>query len=333
MNMNMNMNNWSKGQCMASKFNESTRRCDAKTTPFSDFCSVHKKEKCYHKPLLLSIRRKDIKLFGFTVKQMNIIVKQLYKEFRIKLIIKIALEKLKNRIIKLDNFYLHNLLFLYDSWNNVPLKYQINIFRSYWDIRILTYHFTQQLNNSEMEQPYPIFPSNPFTREQINMDSLLTFKKIIYEINFPIHIALNLFINMSTKKFKICYNEAKNKIDRFSITLIKYFKKKLRYKLINCRNSQNCFIGYWTSRDEKKSKFEELYDEWNSIPYQILCPFYNIPINNPQKEYLYHIIINLEKEEYDLVSDYTDQSYQIFKEPFPYFNYQNLDENNKCTYQ
>lgn len=99
--------------------------------------------------------------------------------------------------------------------------------------------------------------------------------------------------------------EANTSHDRYSSTLLKSLNEKLRFMLINARNSQNAFTGYWVSRNNKKTVFEELYDEWLDTPYQLISPVNYDILDNPQKDFLYTVLISTPPTEWGPSNDPT----------------------------
>ena len=40
--------------------------------------------------------------------------------------------------------------------------------------------------------------------------------------------------------------------------------------MINNKDSQGCFTGFWVPISEPKSKFEKLYSEYDDLPHQVI---------------------------------------------------------------
>jgi len=246
--------------------------------------------------VLNKIQKEDLSKLNLTKTSLNKIIKNELKNYNNEKIKNKLKEILNNRYLNLNNKYDYCLMGLNMSWNEIPLIYQLKIEEEYWDIRILLNILKQQLNSENMENPYPIFPNNPFNRKLFTPEQLFIIKSKIIKLNMKLDTPLNDFFNLSYDKILICYNQALNNKNSHSSKLIKYFRRNLRYKLINIKNSQDCFTGHWVSKYEKPSLFEEFYNEWYNEPYQQYNYTTNTIHENYYKYYLYDIISNFKSE-------------------------------------
>jgi len=170
--------------------------------------------------------------------------------------------KLIKSIEELDKHYKHCLLYIMDSWNEV----------NKWDINIIINHYTTQLNSSNMENPFPIYPSDPFTRTPITKEDIQNIIKKIKQISLNVNLTLKIFL--LSKKTDLFYNEAIISQTGHSSSLLELFDTKMRYKLINNKDSQELYTGYWIQKSAKLSTFEKLYNLIKKIP------IYLIDLNN-----------------------------------------------------
>lgn len=205
----------------------------------------------------------------------------------------------------LDNNFNHNLMFLYDSWKEIPTEEVVNLDGDYWPVSLIVDNIIEQLNNSLMENAYPIYPRNPFTREGLTPKSLGILKRKLVQIKKPIPICLKLLLTQSSYTLRKIYSDY-NKEDGFSQRIIDLFSKTLRYRIDPKKNSQNLFTGYWVKKSQDCDAFEELYKLHNDMPYQIF--YHGAPIDNPFKNRLMRILENkftdIEKNlDYEVILD------------------------------
>lgn len=272
----------------------------------SDFCCNHLADKIYYTPLLTKCRKDTLTKLKITKPQQQQLASEIL-DIQIKALCDTIAKKIHEKNTNLDKTDSHTLMCIHESWNDVPLQYQIKLFNAQWDIRILLQHFAQQLNSSDMENPSPVFPSDPFTRRPLPFDDIQLLKKRVIKLNTPINLALKTFLSLKKGDIIKTYIDAQMNTSRMSCILRDLFDDSLRFKVINCKNSQDCFTGYWVYDDEDKSIFELIYEEWKNTPYQTLCPIFYMPVENPQKEYLYLVMSNFPTTEWTTETDATKE--------------------------
>lgn len=265
----VNYSKWNNGQCMA-KSKSTNKQCNHKIKKKNtDFCFMHEKNSSYCDDSLVKIRNIDIK----NIKQSTTIdMKKLNKEL-INYVLDVKINDI-NLIIKYNNNkndenFKHNLLNMYESWHDVKLEHQIELDNEYWDINILIYHFTQQLNMVNMENPYPVFPNNPFNRSPFTPIALDVLKNRIKFLNIPLNITLKMFLQQPYSYLVNLYNQAITDKDKMSYGLLKLFTDYFRFKIINNKNSQNLYNGYWVKKNIPLNEFEKLYNQWKLAPTQL----------------------------------------------------------------
>ncbi len=301
---------WYDDKCMSSiTKNSIKRRCLRKSKNNSDFCGYHQRGKKYHLPLLKTVKQNDIKRNcineNVSIRALNLEI----KKFINLVIIDGFIQKLKDALTAknklLNQKYDHYLMDMYSSWEEVPLPYQIKLDDKWCHLELFIYHITSQLNHSDMENSYPIYPTDPFTRSSLSCDSILKLKERIKMLKIDVNVALNTLLNIDTTILQKCYIESLESCDRFSRLLDSELRRCLRYRLINFRNSQNNFTGHWVPLKEDKSKFENLYDAWKNTPYQIIHPNTYEIMPNFQKQHLYNLLTNSPIEQWGPVDDST----------------------------
>ncbi len=180
-------------------------------------------------------------------------------------------------ITLLDEKFKHNLMGMYESWNEVDKNEIICMDDDYWEIDTITSHFTYHLNNSNMENPYPIYPNSPFNRKIFSVNSLIILKNKLKELKKPVNIALKLLLNQSYETLQSIYQNIN--INNFSNDLLELFKSKYRYMLINSKNSQDIYTGLWVQNKMPLTQFEKLYESLNNMPYQLIVNSYIVTNN------------------------------------------------------
>lgn len=195
----------------------------------------------------------------------------------------------------LDKYYKHCLLYLMDSWNQVEKNNIIKIGANWWDINIILNHYSAQLNRSNMENPYPVYPSDPFTKTLITKKDVKNIVKKIKQLSLNINLSLKLFL--LSKNIDLFYDQATLNYNNHSIALLDLFNTKLRYKLINNKDSQNSYTGYWTQRTMCLSRFEKLYNLIKQTPMYVI-DLDNFSYINPE--------INKIKKQMDNINEQND---------------------------
>jgi hypothetical protein len=291
---------WNCGGCMAKKNKKTEEQCCRTVIHMSDFCRYHYKNKIYDIFYLHKKRILDYKKLNIDIKKINLEIKKTKSHFVIDDIIDNISKKIKSNTEELNKSHMFSLIGLNQSWDIVPPLFRICLGKNWWNITTIINHFTQQLNESKMENAYPAYPSNPFNRMVIPVDELLKLKQRIIHLDIKINIAFKIFLQGTNADFKIFYEEATNNFDGHSKSIINYFNQKLRYKLINCTDSQNSFMGFWTKKYTPKSIFEIIFEEWKNTPYQIYSDMHGGIDDNPRKFYLYTKLQMLKSENWYL---------------------------------
>lgn len=204
-------------------------------------------------------------------------------------------QKIKEEILECDDT--ETLMGYYDSWKEVPEIYRIKLTK-WWDIRILTEIIANQLCTNDMSNPKPNYPFDPFTRINFTPEELEIIKKKIKDIKLPIYVGLVEFLNCDFKKLYSIQNTEYNTM----IKIITILEKKLRYRTINYKNSQDCFTGIWVSKKDKLSEFEKLLSVYHSTPEHAIAHINGeiMVMYNPKKDILMQKINNYPIENINL---------------------------------
>lgn len=224
---------------------------------------------------------------------------QLGRKYCEKLIVNNIVNKFKElynkKINALNSNHAIGLLGIYNSWIEIPIMYWFKMGKTWWDIRILINIYSAGINQSEMENPYPVYPTNPYTRKLVDPHDLKLLLKRSIELNIKLNIALNVFLKLPkiilNKCYKICAVNMR-------YLIVSELSKKLRYRLINYKNSQDCYCGYWVPKRTKKTTFEQLYSVIRNTP--MYCNSEGTLIGDPSYLYAMVLINDLEPEQYVL---------------------------------
>lgn len=198
---------------------------------------------------------------------------------------------------ELNNNFKYTLMNLYDSWDDIALSKIILLDEEYWELGVIVDHISNQLNHSNMENPFPIFPNNPFNRKLFTIDALIKLKKKLIINKSRIHITLKLLLKQPKKVLSTYYFEAQNHSSNFSSSLLQLFTKKLRFMMINELTSQSLYNGIWVPTKYPLNNFEILYNKFKEIPYQI--EFDDNIIENPCRDLFFNVLLLHDGDKFD----------------------------------
>lgn len=180
----------SNGICMAHKNKKNIDiRCDRQTIRNTDFCKYHQKSSHYMKKVIIS------KLQTFSILH---IFKNLCDST-----IKTAL----NSSLKiLDNKYLGGLLHIDNNWTSIPFIYWFNVDNMVYNFIYLIKMIEMQLSMSDMNNPSPKFPHDPYTRKNFSYVILNNIFDKLCELNLQKEQEyLALYTFLSNPDFILCY--------------------------------------------------------------------------------------------------------------------------------
>ena len=296
--------NWNEGKCMASKNMNSTIRCNRKIVNDTDFCRYHYRKKNYNQDVLTNKKNNFLNHVSINKRKLSLETSKLAALTILNNKISTFKNKLNEQSNNLDDDFEYTLMDLMFSWKEVPYYKRIFINNEWWDIDILINFITTQLNSCDMENPYPVFPHSPFTRTPFSINDIVKLKKHIEDINMPINVALKVFLLAPIKKLKKIYEDTKSSDNNFSHSLLNYLSNQLRFKIINKKNSQNCYTGHWTLKSDKKSSFEHLYDKLQNTPIELFSVSSGY-IRNFERDIILHYMDGRPRSNWGPTNDYT----------------------------
>lgn len=170
----------------------------------------------------------------------------------------------------LDEHHLHTLMYVYDSWKGIAQDDIINLDDEYWHVELLVDHIGQQLNCSNMENPYPMYPCNPFTRKPFSVKALGILKKRLQSTNKMVDVAVKALLGQTSYMLRKCLTESQRMArNGHSPKLLDILSRDLRYQMSPEKNSQDLFTGCWIPKNTPADAFEDLYALWRDMPYQM----------------------------------------------------------------
>lgn len=266
--------------CIAFNKNKN-KTCNRKCE--NSYCGLHKSSKTKIKINMKIIKDNKNKLIKLKNKLNN-----LYKKKYVKLI---------------DKYNNENLLNIYENFNEVQLEHLIYLDNKIWDINLLIDLWANFLCSTEMQNSSPIFPSNPFTRKNINSEDVkniinsLKFNKI--KIYSPLKYLL-LNFNRVIDNNDVKYN-TDNKLKRKIANLL---EEHFRFRLLNIKNSQDNYIGIWVDKYFPLSDFEVFFDYYDKLPIQAENIYGEI-VDNYEKIQTKNLLDNYPSDKYN-INDYLD---------------------------
>lgn len=264
--MDMSVDNICNKKCMSHLNNQHPdQQCTRDAIKNRDFCKYHLRSHIYMKD----------------VKNNNV------SNWKVKWCVIKLINKLNKSVEVLDKKYDYCLLGMQNSWKDVPFIYWFKLRKDWWDIRFLVNTFTIQLNQSELEEPFAVYPTNPFTRQPLTVNELMTIRNKIIEIKLQVNNSLKIFLNSPKKLLAECYRIFMKNRYNASQKIISILNKKLRFKMVNCKNSQSDYCGVWVNKTQKRTPFEQIYHMFKLTPLQIVNINHSTNdiriLNNPEK--------------------------------------------------
>lgn len=250
------------------------KQCIRESMAKEDFCRYHNKNKIY----LMDLQKP---------KEKAIIIKNS------KNVIPSPEDIHEAKIHELDENHSETLMGIHDSWRDIPIQYWIYVGKRNWDLRILCDIIANQLCSSELENPKPTYPHDPFNRYNYTTAELVHIRNKIVETKLRVYIGLQVFLDFIHKNTSLKINQEFGTNNSIATKIILILQTKLRYMLCNSLNSQDCYTGYWVKKEEPKTCFEDLYKLVLGEPMQIIqMGVLHHPhlVDNPRRKQLENIL-------------------------------------------
>lgn len=186
------------------------------------------------------------------------------------------------------DIYLYTNNYEIESWCDMQDIYIIKLHGNYcFGLDYILEYINNKLNSSNMNNPFPSYPLNPFTNEILTKKDLRKIKKLVLLSQTKVAFPLKIFLEDEL----MWIDDIKN-FDKYKI-IDKLETYNIRYKRINLKDSQDNYTGYWISKKIPFSPFENtLYKYMNTLKnaYKNKLFTYNteyITYNQLNKHYLY----------------------------------------------
>jgi hypothetical protein len=161
---------------------------------------------------------------------------------------------LSKTCINNEDIYLYTNNYEISSWCDMDDKDLIKLGEHYcFGVDFILEYMDNRLNSSNMNNPSPSYPLNPFTNEILSKKDLRKIKKMVLLGARKVPLPLNIFLEdesiwvddiLQFDKYKII-----DKLEGYNI----------RYKRINLKDSQDNYTGYWVSKKIPLSPFEKTF--------------------------------------------------------------------------
>jgi hypothetical protein len=106
-----------------------------------------------------------------------------------------------------------------------------------------------------------------------SVNALLELRDKLILLGYSTNICLKLLLTQEERVINDIYDGV-SVYDNFSEGLLNLFNINFRYMLLNCKNSQDVYIGMWLYKESAFTQFEILYNILNTVPYQTLIGSY-----------------------------------------------------------
>ena len=134
-----------------------------------------------------------------------------------------------------------------DEWSDIPEWRFIKIGEYCFDIIYLIKTITNQLNNSKNNAPYPLYPSNPFTRKIFTKNELDAILEKISDNNINISASMHYFLYMFPDKTD---DQKLANSNSFMLKIIAFFEKHARYLRYYSGNEDDLINGEWVIKTQ-----------------------------------------------------------------------------------
>ena len=135
-----------------------------------------------------------------------------------------------------DKLYKENLLYIYDSFKEILPKYLVIVNKKIWDIRILLDLWGNLLCSTEMQNPSPVFPHDPFTKKNLEINDINNILQNLKKNGLEIYSPLK-YLLLNYDKINGIYSDIKipefGNSQELSRMIVYILKDKFRFRLIN----------------------------------------------------------------------------------------------------
>jgi hypothetical protein len=202
--------------------------------------------------------------------------------------LKYKCEHLNSVCLNKENIYLYTNNYDIQSWCDMKSTEIIKLNGNFcFGLDYILEYINNKLNSTNMNNPFPSYPLNPFTNEILTKKDLGKIKKLVLLSQKKVALPLKIFLEDESM-----WIENINYFDNYKV-IDKLETYKIRYKRINAKDSQENYTGYWILNNSKFSSFENtLYKYMTTLKhyYKNKLTTYNdefITYTQLKKYYLY----------------------------------------------
>lgn len=161
-------------------------------------------------------------------------------------------EKFKKVCVNNEDLYLYTNNYEAESWCDIKDTDMIKLTGNYcFGLDYILEFITNRLNSSNMNNPQPAYPVNPFTNLILSKKDLKKIKKLVLLTQTKVTLVVKVFLEDET-----FWHDPSDKFDHYKM-VDKFEKHNLRFKRINSKDSQDNYNGYWTHKNTPTSIFEK----------------------------------------------------------------------------
>lgn len=159
-----------------------------------------------------------------------------------------------------DDLFMFTNKFDVTTWCEVPDTEVIRLGSYAFSVSFLLEYMTNKLNSSNMNNPYPSYPVNPFTIEPLTRKQLKKIKKQVVLGKMKVPMVVKVFL----EEEHLWDDDDNEMVGAEPYEILDVFEKRgLRFKRINCKDSQDNITGYWVRKDCPLSRFEIYFSKYN----------------------------------------------------------------------
>jgi hypothetical protein len=137
-----------------------------------------------------------------------------------------------------------------EAWKDLPEWKKFQTKDKYcFDMFFIIKFITNNLNACAMTNPFPMYPTNPFTKDHLHPDDLIYIRRWIGDNDIRPAPVLSVFL--SSNELWTVTNELE-----WRNRCISEFEKTLRYRRLNTLPGGGEISGIWVSKKELSSKLE-----------------------------------------------------------------------------
>jgi hypothetical protein len=205
---------------------------------------------------------------------------------------KFKCENLMRKSVNNDDIYLYTNNYEAKSWCDMNDFDLVKLSGNYcFGLDYILEYMDNKLNSSDMNNPSPAYPLNPFTNEILNKKDFKKIKKMVLLSKRQVPIPLKIFLEN-----ECMWIDNINQFDKYKF-VDKFETYNIRFKRINLKDSQENYTGFWVTKNTPFSTFEKTFYNYVTTLRNLhrvklsRFPIETITFTEMPKYYLYSIII------------------------------------------